>query len=59
MAAAASDPSVKDELRANSDAAVALGAFGAPCFVVGDALFWGNDRLHHVERELTDGGTRS
>ncbi len=35
----------KNRLRATTDAAVAAGAFGAPTFVVGDALYWGNDRL--------------
>ncbi|MEZ5580431.1 MAG: hypothetical protein R3F36_15045 [Candidatus Competibacteraceae bacterium] len=24
---------------------MALGIFGAPTFIVGDELFWGNDRL--------------
>jgi 2-hydroxychromene-2-carboxylate isomerase len=32
-------------LRAQSERAVALGLFGAPSFVVGDELLWGNDRL--------------
>lgn len=43
---------IKDRLRAHTDAAVAKGAFGAPAMVVGDELFWGNDRLHFVERAL-------
>jgi 2-hydroxychromene-2-carboxylate isomerase len=32
-------------LRAQTERAVALGIFGAPTFLVGDELFWGNDRL--------------
>jgi 2-hydroxychromene-2-carboxylate isomerase len=48
-------PAVKERLRANTDEAVARGAFGAPTFVVGDELFWGNDRLHFVERALQPG----
>lgn len=32
-------------LRKRTEAAVARGMFGAPSFVVGDELFWGNDRL--------------
>jgi 2-hydroxychromene-2-carboxylate isomerase len=36
---------VKTRLRSNSERAVSLGIFGAPSFVVGDELFWGNDRL--------------
>ena len=46
------DPAIKDRLRANTDEAVARGAFGAPTFIVGDELFWGNDRLHFVEAAL-------
>ena len=43
--AAAASPAVKDRLRAQSEAAQALGIFGAPSFVVAGELFWGNDRL--------------
>ncbi len=35
----------KDKLRAQTDEAVRRGIFGAPSFLVGDELFWGNDRL--------------
>jgi 2-hydroxychromene-2-carboxylate isomerase len=45
-------PAIKDQLRANTDEAVARGAFGAPTFLVGEQLFWGNDRLLFVERAL-------
>jgi 2-hydroxychromene-2-carboxylate isomerase len=53
--AAIETPAVKERLRANTDEAVARGAFGAPTFLVGDELFWGNDRLHFVERALQRG----
>jgi 2-hydroxychromene-2-carboxylate isomerase len=43
---------VKVRLRANSDEAVARGAFGAPTFFIGDAMFWGNDRMHFIEAAL-------
>lgn len=50
----ASTSAAKDLLRAHTDAALAKGAFGAPSFVVGDELFWGNDRipllLEHLAR---------
>jgi 2-hydroxychromene-2-carboxylate isomerase len=36
---------VKDHLRASTEQAQRLGIFGAPSFVVGGELFWGNDRL--------------
>lgn len=44
--------SIKDRLRANTDAAIARGVFGAPAMFVRDELFWGNDRLDFVERAL-------
>jgi 2-hydroxychromene-2-carboxylate isomerase len=50
--AAIEEPAIKDALRAHTDAAIQRGAFGAPTMFVGNALFWGNDRLHHVERAL-------
>lgn len=40
----------KAHLRANSERAVELGIFGAPSFVVGEELFWGNDRLESALR---------
>jgi 2-hydroxychromene-2-carboxylate isomerase len=42
---AAEAPDAKAKLRAQCDQAQALGLFGAPSFVVGKELFWGNDRL--------------
>jgi len=42
----------KDWLRATTDEAVRRGAFGAPSMFVGDAMFWGNDRLPLLERHL-------
>lgn len=41
----AQSPESKEKLRAQTERAVALGIFGAPTFVVGPELFWGNDRL--------------
>ncbi len=35
----------KARLRARTEQAKALHIFGAPTFMVGDAMFWGNDRL--------------
>jgi 2-hydroxychromene-2-carboxylate isomerase len=43
---------IKNELRANTDQAVARGAFGAPTFFVNGEIFWGNDRLDFVEEAL-------
>jgi len=36
-------PEVKDELRRNTDEAIARGVFGVPTLAVGDELFWGVD----------------
>jgi len=48
-------PETKARLRANVDRAKGLGIFGAPSFVVGDELFWGNDRLERaLEQARTD-----
>jgi 2-hydroxychromene-2-carboxylate isomerase len=44
----ASDPAVKVELAANTESAVARGAFGIPTFFVGDAMFFGKERLAQV-----------
>jgi 2-hydroxychromene-2-carboxylate isomerase len=41
----AAAPEIKASLREQSRRAGELGIFGAPSFVVGDELFWGNDRL--------------
>ena len=56
------DAAVKDDLRQRTDAAIALGFWGAPSFVVQSAatsdapqIFWGQDRLQQVEAAL--GGT--
>ena len=38
-------PENKLRLREQTRRAVGLGIFGAPSFVVGEELFWGNDRL--------------
>ncbi|HZR69648.1 MAG TPA: 2-hydroxychromene-2-carboxylate isomerase [Burkholderiales bacterium] len=50
------DQSVKDRLRAEVDAAIALGAFGSPYIVVDGEPFWGSDRLEQVDRWLASGG---
>ena len=46
------DPAVKDELVANTGAAVARGVFGSPSFFVGDELWFGKDRLGEVEAAI-------
>jgi 2-hydroxychromene-2-carboxylate isomerase len=43
--ALADSPEVKQQLRRNTDQARELGMFGAPNFVIGGELFFGQDRL--------------
>ena len=45
MAAAVQTGEIKDALRAINDEAAALGIIGVPTVVVGEQLFWGDDRL--------------
>lgn len=44
----ANEQAAKDKLRAQNEEAVARGIFGAPSFVVGSELFWGNDRMEEA-----------
>jgi 2-hydroxychromene-2-carboxylate isomerase len=53
--AGASAPEAKEALRAATGEAVGRGVFGAPAFFVGEEMFWGNDRLHFVEKALGRG----
>jgi 2-hydroxychromene-2-carboxylate isomerase len=45
MLTAARGQDAKAQVRRNTERAIQLGIFGAPTFVVGEELFWGNDRL--------------
>lgn len=44
-ARSAQDATVKDQLKAHTDEALALGVFGVPAFEVDGKLFWGFDAL--------------
>jgi len=54
VAAAISEPSVKEALRCNTDAALAAGVFGVPTLAIGNALFWGNDAHPLMQAVLAD-----
>lgn len=43
--AMARSPAIEHALDRQTDMALAKGVFGAPSFVVGDEVFWGDDRL--------------
>ena len=45
---------IKDHLRANTEEAIARGAYGSPTLFVGDALYFGNDQLPLVKQALAN-----
>lgn len=47
------EPEIKAKLVANTENAVARGVFGIPSFFVGDALFFGKERLGQIEEALS------
>ena len=51
-------PEVKQRLMANTEQAVARGAFGIPTFFVGEEMFFGKDRLTAVEEEIRRAASR-
>ncbi|QID19921.1 2-hydroxychromene-2-carboxylate isomerase [Nitrogeniibacter mangrovi] len=58
LIAEAEGEAIKQALRDQTDAATAMGLFGAPNFVVGDELFWGNDRLEDALEWAHGGGLK-
>jgi 2-hydroxychromene-2-carboxylate isomerase len=53
LQALVADPEVKAALIANTERAVARGVFGAPTCFVGDAMFFGQDRLDFVREAVS------
>lgn len=47
-------PAVKQQLRANGDAAIAAGVFGVPTLVIDGQLFWGVDGMDFAAAFLAD-----
>lgn len=60
LRARSQEQSTKDHLRANTDGAIARGAFGSPSIFVpfgdGERLYFGNDQLPLVEWAIREGG---
>jgi 2-hydroxychromene-2-carboxylate isomerase len=52
LLAGAKSDAVKDQLKVATAEAAAAGLCGAPSFLVGDLLFWGQDRLLFVDKAL-------
>ena len=49
------DPKWAERRVADTQAALDRGVFGAPTYVIGDDIFWGQDRLEFVEKRLAKG----
>jgi 2-hydroxychromene-2-carboxylate isomerase len=49
-----SEPCIKEQLRINTDEAIAAGVFGVPTFVAGGNLFWGDDATNMFLNYLRD-----
>ena len=52
LAAAAQSDAVKAEYAGYTQEAIDRGVFGAPSYIIGEEIFWGQDRLDFVERAL-------
>jgi carboxymethylenebutenolidase len=48
----AAEPRWAEQRTADTEAALARGVFGAPTYVIGEDIFWGQDRLEFVGRRL-------
>ena len=49
---AARQPQALARYDSNTESAIAVGAFGAPSYVVDGEIFWGQDRLDFLQRKL-------
>ena len=55
VAALAAEPRWRERRMADTQAALDRGVFGAPSYVIGEDIFWGQDRLDFVARRLAKG----
>ena len=55
LALRVAEPEIKEQLRAETDAAIAHGVFGSPYVIVDGEPFWGFDRFDQLEAFLRDG----
>lgn len=56
IVAKAATPAVIDGYRAQTERAKSAGIFGSPTFLVGEEVFWGDDRLEDALAWARDGG---
>jgi len=59
MIEAANRDELTSALREETDLAQQKGIFGAPGFIVGEGLFWGNDRLEDAIPRLAEKMSRT
>ncbi|MEC9330511.1 MAG: 2-hydroxychromene-2-carboxylate isomerase [Pseudomonadota bacterium] len=52
LLARAESEECQNEVETNTEEAISRGVFGVPTYLIGDQLFWGQDRLDFVERAL-------
>ena len=55
MQALGAEPRWLERRAADSQAALARGVFCAPSYVIGEEIYWGQDRLEFVARRLARG----
>jgi 2-hydroxychromene-2-carboxylate isomerase len=55
LAVGIQEDAIKSALRTEVEQAIARGVFGAPTVFVDSEMFWGHDRLTHIERWVTTG----
>lgn len=55
LAAGIQEESIKSALKTEVEQAIFRGVFGAPSVFVDGEMFWGHDRLTHIERWITTG----
>ncbi|MEO9189469.1 MAG: 2-hydroxychromene-2-carboxylate isomerase [Acetobacteraceae bacterium] len=58
LMALAAEPHWSERREQDTRTALARGVFGAPSYVIGEEIFWGQDRLEFVERRLANGPSR-
>lgn len=53
LIAGTAEQAIKDQLRANTEEAIARGAYGSPTMLIGESLYFGNDQLPLLKQALT------
>ena len=57
LIAGTAEQAIKDQLRANTEEAIARGAYGSPTMLIGESLYFGNDQLPLVRAALLESGS--